>query len=181
MGWRDVRRCKLRLAVKRLDGQGQYETLITRDDGVIYGLRGVGHTYAIPHDIAHFVVERAVGLDDGFWGTIAHGAVFPTMHYRTGRRAPKAAARSHALLKGNAAKLAEAEVLVRLFNDRIEQGLEQRSPQLRAEIDEVVASWRSQRPAIGELEISRVFSDYAQVLAGWSQTSVGATLDLQWA
>jgi hypothetical protein len=79
------------LTVKRLDSDGRYETLIARDDGVSFSLLGVAHIFAIPHDVAHFVIENALRLDAGFWGSIADGAVFPTMRYESGRRKPKAA------------------------------------------------------------------------------------------
>ena len=180
MGWRDPRRHGLHLAVRRLHQDGQYETLITRDDGVSYGLRGVGHMFAIPHDVAHFVVEKALGLDEGFWGTIAQGAVLPTMHYRGGRRAPKAAERSHSLLKANVRRLAEAEVLVRLFNDRFEQGHGEDCPRLRALIDDTLAAFDGWRRAIGQREIVMIHADYAHLLSRWKKTAAGAALDLRW-
>ena len=30
----------------------------------------------LPHDLAQFVVEKALGLDCGFWGLLAKGATF---------------------------------------------------------------------------------------------------------
>jgi hypothetical protein len=54
------------LTVKRLDNDGRYETLIARDDGVTFSLLGVAHNFAIPHDVAHFVIENALRLDAGF-------------------------------------------------------------------------------------------------------------------
>jgi hypothetical protein len=92
------------LTVARLDGDGRYKTLIARDDGVIFSLRGVGHDFAIPHDVAHFVIEKVLCLDDGFWGSIAAGAVFPTMNCESGRRKPKAAERSKAIMKSQCKK-----------------------------------------------------------------------------
>ena len=179
--WRHPGRCGLQLAIKRLDGRGRYETVITRDDGVIYWLRGVGHDFAIPHDLAHYVIERALGLDDGFWGTIADGAVFPTMHYRSGRRAPKAAARSHALLAANVRKLIDAEVLVRLFNDSLERGDDCRSAKQRAAVDEALASFEGRQRAVDQQTISRIHDDYAHVLGMWMSTKVGCELELRWA
>ena len=111
----------MKLTVTRLE-QGKYETLVTRDDGVSYRLQGVAHAFAIPHDLAHFLIEKTLGLKQGFWGSVAGGAVFKTMSYIGGRRKPRAAKRSESLLKSNAAQLNEAEVLVRIFNDAIEQG-----------------------------------------------------------
>jgi hypothetical protein len=111
----------MRLQVKRLDNDGRYETVITRDDGVSFRVLGVAHTFAIPHDLAHYVVEKTLMIEDGFWGSIAAGAVFPTMTYLAGRRKPRAAERSSALLKANARALADAEILVCIFNGTIEQ------------------------------------------------------------
>ena len=54
----------MKLVVKRLDTQGRYETTIARD-GVRFVLRGPDCTFAMPHDIAHYVVEKALGLKRG--------------------------------------------------------------------------------------------------------------------
>lgn len=52
-----------------------------------------------PHDLMQFVVERALGIRDGFWGLLAHGAWFkgvpglrPTRWGRDLARAHQAAA-----------------------------------------------------------------------------------------
>src|SRR5713101_9459692 len=119
----------MKLTVTRLD-EGKYETVVTRDDSVSYRLQGVAHTFAIPHDLAHFLVEKTLGLHRGFWGNVADGAVFKTMTYIDGRRKPKATERSESLLKNSAPQLNEAEALVRIFNDTIEQGHDERSPVL---------------------------------------------------
>jgi hypothetical protein len=88
----------MKLTVTRLD-RGKYETVVTRDDGVSYRLKGVAHHFAIPHDLAHFLVEKTLNLHQGFWGNVAGGAVFKSMSYLGGRRKPKAAERSDNLLK----------------------------------------------------------------------------------
>src|SRR5437588_10063747 len=111
----------MQLTVTRLE-EGRYETVVVRDDGVSYRVKGVAHMFAIPHDLAHFLVEQTLRLRHGFFGNVADGAVFKSMTHVEGRRKPKAAERSAALLKQNAAALNEAEVLVRIFNDTIEQG-----------------------------------------------------------
>src|ERR1700741_2986072 len=121
---------QMQLTVRRLDLDGRYETDITRDDGVSFRVKGVAHAFAIPHDLAHYAIERALRLEHGFWGCIAAGAVFPTMTYLAGRRKPKAAERSKTVLKANGRALVEAEVIVRIFNDTIEQGHGERTPVL---------------------------------------------------
>jgi len=133
----------MKLTVTRLD-RGKYETVVTRDDGGSYHLKGVAHHFAIPHDLAHFLVEKTPNPHQGFCGNIADGAVFKSMSYLGGRRKPKAAERSDNLLKNNAPQLNEAEALVRIFNDTIEQGHDERSPVLHARLRERLAArrWR---------------------------------------
>lgn len=36
----------------------------------------------LPHDLATFVIEQALGIDDGFWGCVAKGATFRTLGRR---------------------------------------------------------------------------------------------------
>ena len=77
----------LKLETRRLDREGQYETIIERDDGVRFAVQGVAHNFAI-----------ALGIESGFCGAVAAGAVFPTMRHLSGRRKPKASERSKLLL-----------------------------------------------------------------------------------
>lgn len=167
------------LTVTRLDSDGRYKTQITRDDGVIFSLRGVGHTFAIPHDVAHFVIEKALGLPAGFWGSIADGAVFPTMNHESGRRKPKAAERSKAIMKTNARKLVEAEVLVRVFNDTIEQGHRETSTVLISRLRERCC--QGQEPSLAmQAQIPKVYLAYHEVQSNWNNTPVGGMLMLNW-
>jgi hypothetical protein len=155
-------------------------TRIERDDGVTFSMAGVGHNFAIPHDVAHFVVETALRLDRGFWGSVSGGAVFPAMTYEGGRRKPKAAERSTTVLKANARPLGEAEVLVRIFNDTIEQGHGETSSVLHGRLKERLASSREQSPNISQAQIADVYATYRAILTRWQNTPVGGTLDLQW-
>lgn len=113
---------RMKLSVTRLDSQGRYETMIVRDDGVRFMLRGPDCTFVMPHDIAHYVVEKELGLDRGFWGRVAAGGVFPGMSHVDGRRKPRAAERSKSILKASPDELADAEVLVRIFSETFQEG-----------------------------------------------------------
>jgi hypothetical protein len=169
----------MKLTITRFD-QGKYETLIARDDGVSYRLKGVAHMFAIPHDLAHFLVEKTLHLDRGFWGSVADGAVFKTMDYIGGRRKPKAAERSERLLKANAAQLNETEVVVRIFNDTIEQGHHENSPVLRERLRGRLARPGLEFRGISDAEISEVYAAYRDMLAKWRKRPVGGTLELWW-
>jgi hypothetical protein len=178
--WQNPHNDPMKLAVKRLDGDGRYETVITRDDGASFGVSGVAHAFAIPHDLAHYVVEKALRIEDGFWGSVAAGAVFPTMRHLAGRRKPKASERSSALLKTNARALVEAEVLVRIFNDTIEQGHSERSPVLAGRLRERLARPGKQPRRIGPTEVAEVYSTYKALRQDWERLPIEGILVRHW-
>jgi hypothetical protein len=170
----------MKLTIARLDENGRYETTITRDDGVTFRVKGVAHAFAIPHDLAHFLVEKALHLHQGFWGSIADGAVFPSMIYVEGRRKPKATERSKTTLKTNARTITEAEVLVRIFNDTIEQGHDQTAPVLRGRLKERWAPPGTKPREISPTTIAELYMSYSEMLSKWKNLPVGGTLDLLW-
>jgi hypothetical protein len=170
----------MKLSVTRFADR-RYETHITRDDGATFHVQGVAHMFAIPHDLAHFAIEQALGLKRGFWGSVAAGAVFKTMHYTGGRRRPHAAERSRTLLKQNAARLSEAEVLVRLFNDAIEQGHAENSPVLLRE--RLAQRWSppgKPRRTFSAAEIAATFAAWTEIRRKWDRLPGGGTLELVW-
>jgi hypothetical protein len=63
-----------------------------------------GHT-DLPHDLAQFVVEAALGLEGGFWNLVANGATFKSL----GRRQTKP---GRQLIADHRAELNEAERIV---------------------------------------------------------------------
>jgi hypothetical protein len=168
----------MKLSVTRLD-RGKYETVIIRDDGVSYRLKGVAHTFAIPHDLAHFVVEKTLRLEHGFWACVADGAVFKTMDYIAGRRKPKAAERSEGLLKNYEPQLNDAEALVRIFNDTIEQGHAENSHVLQQRLRERLKRAGLKFRDFGAAETSEVYAAYRDMLASWQQLPVGGKLELR--
>ena len=168
------------LRLKRLD-ERRYETVITRSDGVTYLVKGVGHMGVIPHDLAHFVIERALGIRRGFWGSVAAGAVFGSLTYVSGRRRPQAAQRSKDVQKANATALTEVEILVGLFDQAFEDGLGVDSPVLRDRLRRYTWTPPGQRPRqVTEAQISAVCSGWADLLQSWNSLEIGATLDLDW-
>jgi hypothetical protein len=170
----------MHLTVTRLD-ERRYETVIQRSDGVRYHVKGVGHMYDIPHDLAHLAVEQPLGLHRGFWGSVAEGAVFTTMTYLGGRRKPGAEAHSRAVLKANHGHISEAETLVAIFNTALEDGLDAHSPALRARLRE--QQWTAPGHAPRRLtddEIAEVCAEWRRMLARWRALPVGGTLEFTW-
>ncbi len=170
----------MRLQLKRLD-ERRYETLITRADGVTYLVKGVGHMGVIPHDLAHFVVERALGLRQGFWGSVADGAVFGSLTYVSGRRRPHAAERSKNVWKANEKALTEVEILVGLFDRAFADGLGADLPALHDRLRRYTWTPPGREPRrFTEAQVAAVCAGWADVLRAWDRLQVGDTLDLTW-
>jgi hypothetical protein len=167
----------MQITLVRIDNEGRYTTRIQRDDGVRFSIQGVGHHFEVPHDLAHFAVERTLGLHTGFWGTIAAGGVFPSMTYEGGRRKPKAAERSKAILKGNVRRLVEAEIAVNVFSVAISDGHLETSAVLRRLLRERLP--RLERE-ITALRIADLYTGYRQVADHWKVLGVGEAMHLIW-
>ena len=94
---------------------------IRRDDGVVLELPSYDRTFRVPHDLAHAVTERALGLSRGVFGSIAGGGVFDNMRVVAGRR-PRhdAAERSRRLLAANKVELGQAELIAGIMHKGVE-------------------------------------------------------------
>jgi len=83
------------VTITRTD-RGSTVATIHRRDGVVLELPGYDRQFRVPHDLAHAVTERELGLARGVFGSIAGGGVFDNMHVTTGHpattRPPAAAA-----------------------------------------------------------------------------------------
>lgn len=101
----------MRIEFARREGGGSLAT-IDRPDGVRLLLTSYDRAGTVPHDLAHFVTERDLGLGRGLWGSIAAGALFDSVRIVAGRRRHDDAARSDAVRRENADELALAEILV---------------------------------------------------------------------
>ncbi|HET7234370.1 MAG TPA: hypothetical protein VFJ16_30430 [Longimicrobium sp.] len=171
---------RMDLTVTRLD-ERRYETVIRRDDGVRFHVKGVGHMFAIPHDLAHLAIEQALGLRRGFWGSVAHGAVFDSMTHLGGHRKPHAAEKSRDVLRANHDTIIEAEVLVRIFNDALEQGHGADSPVLRARLREHRWTPPGQPPRpLTDDEIAAACAAWERMLELWTHLPAGGRLELEW-
>jgi hypothetical protein len=64
----------------------------------------------LPHDLAHFVVEEALGLECGFWGLLAKGATFKSVPGRRRTQPGRHVIRAHRALLDGAEGLVNAHV-----------------------------------------------------------------------
>jgi hypothetical protein len=49
----------------------------------------------LPHDLMQFVIERALGIREGFWGLLANGATFKSVPGRRPTRPGRSIVRDH--------------------------------------------------------------------------------------
>jgi hypothetical protein len=49
----------------------------------------------LPHDLTQFTIERALGVRDGFWALLAHGASFDSVPGRRPTQSGRALTRAH--------------------------------------------------------------------------------------
>ncbi len=94
-----------------------------RDDGVSLRVRTPDRKFSPPHDLIHFVVEKGMHLERGFWGSVADGAKFASMEVVDGRQRPKANEKSLQIIKANELQLSEAEAIVGAFQKVLHEDL----------------------------------------------------------
>jgi hypothetical protein len=93
----------------------------------------------LPHDLSQFVIERELGIRDGFWGLLAHGASFASVPGRRPTRQGRAIVRAHH------AALAAGEAVVNTHFFAWRRG---EATPVGPVLDEMLARWR--RLADGE-------------------------------
>ena len=101
----------VRLTFRRMADRRPVQTLVERDDGVVFTMRGAGGGSDLPHDLVHAVVEQRLGVGDGIWGCVADGVVWRSMAHLSGRQPPHAADRSDRLKRERSASIQRAEAL----------------------------------------------------------------------
>ncbi|WP_229072598.1 hypothetical protein [Actinoplanes sp. DH11] len=111
-------------------GTGSTIATVHRGDGVVLQLPGYDRKHRVPHDLAHFATERALGMPAGVFGTIAAGAVFGNMRLVSGRPRHDAAQRSRLLLDAHKRDLTMAEVVAGVVHRAVEQDDTYRVPAL---------------------------------------------------
>ncbi len=105
----------MRVTFPRLPDHAAGYSVVERDDGVVYQMRGFTHAGTeLPHDLRHLIVERELGIADGIWGGIAAGTVYRSMTHLRGRRPPRAALHSAEMKRAYRAKVMFAELLANL-------------------------------------------------------------------
>jgi hypothetical protein len=157
-----------------------YATVAVRDDGVAVRVPSFDRPTGLPHDIAHLLVERELGLTQGFWGCVAKGAMFPGMAVVAGRHSPRAAVHSRAVIREAGQHGTEAEVLVGTLLHMAERGLDASWPAARAVLREMWAPAQPARGPLTEGEVQRVCTALRAAERRWRALPVGDSLHERW-
>jgi hypothetical protein len=161
-------------------GEHTYTTVVLRDDSVRLEVPSYDRTFLLPHDLAHYVVERQLGLHRGFWGCVAAGALFPGIKVLSGRQPPHAAARSQSIIREAGQQGTEAEVLVSSLVSLIHENRENDEAAARATLSRV---WRPSKPSREPLaveEVQRVCQALRDAQQRWQALAVGESLTVSW-
>jgi hypothetical protein len=161
-------------------GERTYTTLALRDDGVLLQVPSYDRKFSLPHDLAHYVVERELGLKHGFWGCVAAGAMFPGIQVVSGRRPDHAASRSKSILREAGQSGTEAEVLVGVLLGMMHDGLDDNWAAARTVL---ARAWTPARPSRGPLEaeeVQRVCAALREAEHRWQALAIGQSITVSW-
>jgi hypothetical protein len=154
------------MTFERMADRRPVETLVERDDGVVFCMRGAGGGASLPHDLVHALVEQSLGVPDGIWGCVADGVVWGSMRHLEGRQPPHAAERSARLRKERADRIQAAEALADLVGR-----LARKEPVLPGQIDGAGHSPDALAAAVADL---------AAAERRWAELSPGETWVVHW-
>ena len=156
----------MRLTFTRMADRRPVETLVERDDGVVFAMRGAGGGADLPHDLVHALVETGLGCGDGIWGCVADGVEWNSMRHVSGRRPPHAAERSARLTKERSAAIGHAEALADLVS-RLARGAEV----LPGEVDS---------SGVPEDRLRAAAEDLRAAARRWAELRPGVTWTVDW-
>ena len=159
-------------------GSRSYATIVRRDRAT-FGLHGFDRPAELPHDLAHYEVERTLGLRHGFWGCIDAGATFKSMTLVQGRRRPASAERSREVVQRHRAELTEAEALVGLMLEIFHHGIGTDEEAIRRRL---AGRWTPPHGGapIGPPDVRRACQALAEARASWRALPTGGTLAVTW-
>jgi hypothetical protein len=169
----------MHIAVTRIDAK-RYLTVVERNDGVKLQVPGYGFMRALPHDLCHYVVETALKLPRGFWGSVAGGAKLAGMVLVEGRQKPHTKEQAKATLKANAAHLSEAERLVACFETLVNSGLDHDWPAAEALLKEVSGGFHHKARPISRSDFASVCAAWRAMQSQWDALPIGDCLHLEW-
>ena len=148
-----------------------------RDDGSRMATR-VGHKGPVPHDVTHLMVERALGMSDGFWGKVARGAQ-PEDLGAMAKSAGHASAKRAELPDPTIVEIVKAERIVESFEaDLWSNGSDDES--VRSMADAGCGQSLVPPVAMSDAEIATIRADLRAFRDRWAALGEGESVDFDW-
>lgn len=149
----------MKIVVVRTD-EKYHRGLLKRDDEDVVPVPIADAGDTLPRDLVHYAVERALGIDFGFWGLVAAGARLESVARADARTPRSTQVGTDALVAAHMDDLLLAEGLVAAFTGIIEE----------SSLDENLS---------GD-QIAHVQATIAVLDDAWRTLPVGAKLELPW-
>jgi hypothetical protein len=198
---------------RRLDGQmrpnqhGHMLVTFTRTGERRYAVRATvkgmpelemnpapGYDALMPHDLQHFIVERALGIDGGVYGQLAaggtvgtfHSVATPGDHRAAARQRRKQARKSSQLIAGHVEDCARSERATYVcWHDWLSHS---KVPALRARAHAMSATAKSilqgmaaaERVLFTAEKLSEIRADFSMLSARWAMLKVGEGFSEPW-
>jgi hypothetical protein len=158
----------------------KYSSIATRDDGVSVAIPGFGSSKPLPHDVVHFITEDELGVDYGFWGCVAAGAIYKGMVVVAGKLRHDSKRKSEEIIKGNGQKISEAEILAGIILIILNEGIQNEWSKIQFVQK---SAWRAaspSRPLMTHGEVKRICARLEGLCERWQALPNGRTLELTW-
>jgi len=165
------------VAFTKLPRGRRTHSVVRRADGVRWSVDGGVAGPGLPHDLVHLVVERAIGEQCGFWGSVAAGAVFRSMTHLEGRRPPHGGEKSAVLLRERRGGLQAAELLANLVEHVVEQRLTSAEQVRAAATTHLRPEQRADVDPARVLEAAEALRDME---SRWADLAEGEELTVTW-
>lgn len=166
----------MHLAVTKTEGSRHHITVVRKDRTAV-ALPMADYGRALPHDLAHVVVESVLGLDHGFWGLMAAGAAFDTLNRAAAGSRPLR--RTDPVIEAHLDELLVAEGLVNLFREQETEGAVDDGRYV-SRAEELCAARGTPMPALLDVAaVGRVRRALAEMNEQWQALPHGETLYLE--
>lgn len=161
-------------------GEREYATTARREDGVLVQIPSHDRPATLPHDLAHLLVEQELGITQGFWGSVAAGALFGGMRVLSGRRPPRAEDRSRAVIRQAGQRLTEAEVLVGILLELACRGQEPEGAEVEAALRDAWAPTKGERVRVRREQAAQLCQALRTAQRQWLALAPGESVTLRW-
>lgn len=137
------------------------------------------HKGPVPHDAVHLFVERAFGLQRGFWGLVAEGLAPDDLQALASAGGHPSASRAGAPDPG-IVQLLQAERLVEIFEADLWGGGQGDEADLISLAGTACAQSHVPPPPVPEGAVAQVRADLAAFARTWTALPRGGEVELEW-